>query len=117
MPDAAFLTTLLDSLKDQFVFVDTTHTIRCMNKAALAHYDEGAALIGRSVLDCHNAKSQQVIREVFAALQAGEDERFLGDDKKHRIYMRAVRDPAGKLLGYYERYEPSTKATTAAVCP
>ena len=45
MPDAALLTTLLDSLKDPFLFVDTNHVIRYMNKAAVAHYKEGAALM------------------------------------------------------------------------
>jgi hypothetical protein len=28
------------------------------------------------------------------------------DNEKHRIFMRAVRTPDGRLLGYYERYEP-----------
>ncbi|MFH1864627.1 MAG: hypothetical protein ABIK85_01965 [Candidatus Eisenbacteria bacterium] len=43
--------------------------------------------------------------EVLAALQAGEEERIIltGDEK--RIYMRAVRDESGELVGYYERYE------------
>jgi hypothetical protein len=32
--------------------------------------------------------------------------RLITDSPKHRIYMRAVRDADGKLIGYYERYEP-----------
>jgi PAS domain-containing protein len=112
MPDVALLATLLDSLKDSFLFADTSHTIRYMNKAARAHYKEGAALLGRSLLDCHNADSQRQIIEILAAFQAGEEERLIRDDEKHRIFMRAVRDPAGRLLGYYERYEPPrVKAT------
>ncbi len=31
---------------------------------------------------------------------------MITDDEKHRIYMRAVRNEQGELLGYYERYEP-----------
>ena len=114
MPDAAFLTALLDSLKDPFLFVDPGHTVRYMNKAAVAHYREGAALLGRSLLDCHNADSQRQIVEILAALEAGEEERLITDNAKHRIFMRAVRDPAGRLLGYYERYEPPTAKVSPA---
>ena len=106
MLDAAFLTALLDSLKDPFLFADTGHVIRYMNKSAIAHYKEGAALLGRSLLDCHNADSRKQIIEILAAFEAGEDERLITDNEKHRIFMRAVRDGAGRLLGYYERYEP-----------
>ncbi|UCC32360.1 MAG: PAS domain-containing protein, partial [Phycisphaerales bacterium] len=100
---------LLDSLKDPFVFVDTDHIIRYMNKAAIADFEEGVALIGRSVLDCHNENSQRQIIEILAAMRAGEDERLITDNEKQRIFMRAVRDPNGTLLGYYERYEPPAK--------
>lgn len=109
MPEAAFLATLLDSLKDPFLFADTGHTIRYMNKAAAAHYKRGAALLGRSLLDCHNADSQRQIIDILAAFEAGEEERRITDNEKHRIYMRAVRDSSGRLLGYYERYEPPVR--------
>ncbi len=42
-------------------------------------------------------------------MRAGEDERLITDNEKQRIFMRAVRDPNGTLLGYYERYEPPAK--------
>lgn len=106
MVDFAYLSAILDSMKDPVLVADTNHITRYMNKAAIAHYDEGTALIGRSLLDCHNAESQRVMHEVLAALQAGEDERLITDNEKHRIYMRAVRSPDGQLIGYYERYEP-----------
>jgi len=110
MPDdPAVLSALLDSLKDPVVFVDTTHTVRYINKAAEHHYQEGRTLLGRSIMACHNAASNAVIREVFAALENGEDERLITDSPKHRIYMRAVRDAGGKLIGYYERYEPPAR--------
>jgi DUF438 domain-containing protein len=100
------LAALLDSLIDPVLFADTGHTIRYMNKAAVAHYPEGTTLLGRSVIDCHNAESNATIREVFAAMQEGEEERLITDNAKHRIYMRAVRGEGGELLGYYERYAP-----------
>ena len=106
MPDAAFLAALLDSLKDPFLFADTTHIIRYMNRPAAAHYQEGTALLGRSLLDCHNAESCRRIVEIVKALESGQEECLITDNEKHRIYLRAVRDSAGRLLGYYERYEP-----------
>ena len=45
---------LLDSLKDPFVFCDTSHVIRYMNRAARERYAGKPAEIGRSIFDCHN---------------------------------------------------------------
>ena len=97
---------LLDSIKDPVVFVDLDHVIRFMNKAAVTHYREGRRLLGRSVFDCHNADSRRQIIEIVDAMRAGEEERLITDNEEHRIFMRAVRAPDGRLLGYYERYEP-----------
>jgi len=109
MIDATLMAALLDSLKDPLLLADTDHVIRYMNKSAIEYYDEGESLIGRSVLDCHNEQSQETIVEVLTAMHIGEEERLITDNEEHRIYMRAVRDADGQLLGYYERYEPPVK--------
>jgi PAS domain-containing protein len=107
MIDASFLAAILDSLKDPVLVADTEHVTRYMNKAAMAYYEEGAALLGRSLLDCHNDLSQQTMIDILAAMQAdGLEEQLITDNEKHRIYMRAVRGGDGQVLGYYERYEP-----------
>jgi PAS domain-containing protein len=100
---------VLDSLKDPLMFVDMDHIIRYMNRAAVEHFEAGEALLGTSLLDCHNEQSNKVILEVAAAFEAGENERLISDTDEHRIYMRAVRGPGGKVLGYYERYAPPGK--------
>jgi DUF438 domain-containing protein len=100
------LETFLDSLKDPFVFVDTDHVIRYMNKTAVNTFKSGAAHLGESIFACHNDHSCQIIREIFAKMQEGLEEQLITDNEKFRIFMRAVRDSSGKLLGYYERYEP-----------
>jgi len=97
---------LLDSLKDPFVFCDTTHVIRYMNQAAQKRYAGKPAEVGRSIFDCHNDESNAQIVQVTERLTLGEDEVLITDDERHRIYMRAVRDTDKTLLGYYERYEP-----------
>ena len=109
MTDVAILAALLDSLKDPILFADTDHVTRYMNAAAIAHYSGGEELIGRSLLDCHNEQSQQMMIEILAAMGEGEEERLITDTIEHRIYMRAVRSADGSLLGYYERYAPPVK--------
>jgi PAS domain-containing protein len=106
MTDASFLMAILDSLKDPILVADREHVTQYMNKAAMAHYKEGESLIGRSLLDCHNERAQRMMKEILAEMHEGLDERLITDDDERRIYMRVVRDAAGEVLGYYERYAP-----------
>jgi DUF438 domain-containing protein len=106
MVSASLMAAILDSLKDPILFADTEHVTRYMNKAAIAHYEQGESLVGRSLLDCHNERSQQMMIEILAEMHGGLDERLITDDDENCIYMRAVRDTDGQVLGYYERYEP-----------
>jgi DUF438 domain-containing protein len=106
MNDASLTAAILDSLKSPLLFADTMHVVRYMNEAAVAHYRGGDKLLGTSLLDCHNAESQAMIVEILAAMDEGEEERLTSESDEHRVYMRAVRSPDGKLLGYYEWYEP-----------
>jgi PAS domain-containing protein len=105
MVDRATLLAILDSVPDIILVADTNHVTRYMNQAAVAFYQGGADLIGRSLLDCHNEQSQREMIEILAAMHAGEQERLISQTDEKRVYMRAVRDPDGKVLGYYERYE------------
>ena len=111
MTNPSLLAAILDSLRDPVLFADTGHMIRYMNKAAIAHFDEGEALLGRSLFDCHNKRSCEIIVETLAAFERGEDERLITDKPEERIYMRAVRDSGGAVLGYYERYESRERTT------
>ncbi len=97
---------ILDSLVEPVLVGDAEHKVIYMNAAAASHYTGGESLMGTSLLDCHNENSQKVMIEVLAALQAGEEERIILDRPDKRIYMRAIRDESGKLVGYYERYAP-----------
>ena len=106
MVDAALLRAILDSFDTPVVFVTPDHIIRYMNKAAVAHFREGEALLGRSLMDCHDERSQAIIRETLVALRSRESERLISEKPEQRIYMRAVRNSSGEVIGYYERYEP-----------
>jgi hypothetical protein len=111
--DPQLLANILDSMKNPVLFADRGHTVRYMNRAAVQHYSQGEALLGSSLFDCHNANSGRIMREVFAEMEGGLDERLITDNERHRIYMRAVRDGDGGLLGYYERFEPPVKTAPA----
>ncbi len=106
MIDAGTMSAILDSLKEPILFADTQHVTRYMNRAAISFYEGGESLIGRSLLDCHNERSQKLMIEILASMRQGEEERLITDNEEHRIYMRAVRSEGSDLLGYYERYEP-----------
>ena len=108
MERISLLESLLDSLKNPLVFVETDHVIRYVNKAAKQHYDQGETLVGSSILDCHHEKSRVKILEVFEAMKNDERERLLADDGKRRVFMRAVKSDEGEMIGYYERFEPSS---------
>ncbi len=110
MVDADFLAAILDSLKDPVLVADPQHMTRYMNRAAIAYYEEGESLIGRSLLECHQEASQRMMIDILAAMHSeGLEEQLITDNEKHRIYMRAVRDKAGQVIGYYERYEPPAR--------
>jgi len=108
MSEPSWLEAILDSLSEPILVADTDHIIRYMNRAAIAHYKGGEALLGQSLLDCHNPCSQEVILRALEELRAGAEERLISENEERRVYMRAVRSTDGRLLGYYERYERRT---------
>ena len=44
MTDRTTLIAFIESLKDPFVFADTGHIIRYMNRAAIDNYDDGKVM-------------------------------------------------------------------------
>ena len=107
--EGRILSLLLDSWNKPVVFVDTDHRRQYMNGPARRHYSKWGDVIGKSIFDCHNELSGETIREVFARFAEGEREVMITDSPKHRVYMRAVRDEKGEVVGYYERYDPPSR--------
>jgi nitrogen-specific signal transduction histidine kinase len=108
MNDKSVLIAILNSIDHPVLFVDTDHMIRFSNTAADRYYGKlgYSDLLDKSIFDWHNSDSSRIIREVFQAFLEGEDERYLTtNDDGFKVYMQAVRDADGQLLGYYERYE------------
>lgn len=100
---------LLNSISSPIVFVDNDHVIQYMNKAAEIRYYQKrrySNLIGKSLFDCHNPKSENQIKQIHSKLLAGKNEIFLKvNDDNEKITVIAVRDNTGNLIGYYERFE------------
>ena len=104
--DNTFYESLLNSIKDPILVADIDHIVQYMNKAAIKHYEEGESLLGCNLLQCHNEESQKMMIEILSEMINGLDEKLITDSEKHRKFMRAVRNESGKLIGYFERYEP-----------
>jgi len=101
------LKAILDALDIEIVFVDTTHTIRFMNKYAVSNYKDrfGNDLIGKSIFNCHNDNSKRLILQGFLELSKGKDKVLVFENEKVKEYMVGVRNASGNLLGYFEIIE------------
>jgi len=102
------LSAILESLNVEIVFTDNDHIIRYMNAEARKHYyekDGYSDLIGKSLFDCHNPKSCEMIRALYKRLLQDEDVISISSQDNTRYSIIAVRDENRKLLGYYERNE------------
>ena len=82
-----------------------------MNPAACKSYEKygGEDLVSKSILDCHNEHSAAAIKTVAAAFEKNPklNRVFTFHNKKQNkdVYMIALRDETGELLGYYEKHE------------
>ena len=112
--DLRLLSLLLDSWNKPVVYVDTEHIIRYMNRPAMRNYSKWGNVIGKSIFECHNQRSREIMERAFVRLTDGEKEVMIIDSEKHRVYMRGVKDEDGELVGYYERYDPPSHGQKGA---
>ena len=112
-----YFKSIIDQDRCAVVVCDLQHTILYMNPAAAAQYEAwgGAALLGKSLLDCHNAASCAAIQKVVDWFgESAEHNRVFthhNDRKNKDVYMVALRDETGTLIGYYEKHEFRTPET------
>lgn len=106
-----FFRSVLEEDRCPVVLCGLDHTILYMNPAACTQYHKwgGAGLLGRSLLDCHNADSNEKIARVldwFRADRANDRVYTAHNAKQNKdVYMIALRDESGELIGYYEKHE------------
>ena len=99
------------------VICNLEHTIIYMNPVAIERYKKwgGRKLIGKSLLDCHNEQSKKQIENVLYWFQESKKHNriytFHNEKEQKDVYMIALRDEDGTLIGYYEKHEYRKKET------
>lgn len=112
-----FFKSIVDGDMMPVVVCNTEHEIIYMNPTAIQRYAKrgGAELIGKSLLDCHNAESNEKIKAVLDWFRKSPENNriftFHNPKENKDVYMIALRDDDGNLIGYYEKHEVRTPDT------
>lgn len=110
---------IIDSDLQPIVICNTQHDIIYMNFAAVQRYSKYGEkkLIGRSIFACHNERSCKIIKSVVEWFNESTANNrvytFHNVNDNRDVYMIALRDDIGKLIGYYEKHESRQPETTA----
>lgn len=108
---AKYLKSIIDQDKCSVVICNLEHEIIYMNPAAAAHYGKrgGQTLTGKSLLDCHNPQSVEMIHKTVSWFAESSSHNriytFHNEKENKDVYMVALRDDDGTLIGYYEKHE------------
>lgn len=112
-----FFKSVVDQDRAAVVLCDLEHTIIYMNPAAGERYARrgGMALVGQSLLDCHDPRSNEMIQKVVAWFAESPAHNliytFHNEKESKDVYMVALRDGSGALIGYYEKHEYRNRET------
>lgn len=112
-----FFKSIIDMDIMPVVICDLEHTIVYMNPVAAERYSKrgGYSLVGKSLLDCHNEKSNIIIKKVVEWF--GKDKNnnriftYHNPKENKDVYMISLRNDNGELIGYYEKHESRTAET------
>ena len=114
-----FLKSIIDSDEAPIVVCDINHTVVYMNPAAKARYHTD--LTGKSIKVCHNAESnEKIVAVINWFLKSRENNKVYTsrNDKENKdVYMIALRDECGELIGYYEKHEYRNRETAPLYGP
>lgn len=112
-----YFKSIIDMDRCAVVVCNLSHEIIYMNPAAEARYMKygGAALVSKSLLDCHNAVSGEMIQKVIDWFQEDTSHNIIYTSRNEKenkdVYMVALRDEDGTLIGYYEKHEYRDRET------
>ncbi len=112
-----YFKSVIDQDKSAVVICNLEHEIIYMNPAAIQRYEKqgGQALVGRSLLDCHSPHSCELIKKVILWFAESEehDRIYTSYNEKENkdVYMVALRNDDGSLIGYYEKHEYRNRET------
>lgn len=112
-----YFKSIIDMDQCAVVLCNLVHEIIYMNPAAIKRYARrgGQALLGRSLLDCHGTESGEMIQKVVDWFQADPTHNIIytscNEKENKDVYMVALRDDDGSLIGYYEKHEYRNRET------
>ena len=112
-----FFKSIIDQDRCAVVICNLEHEIIYMNPTAVERYAKrgGAELVGKSLMDCHNPQSVEKIRKVVAWFAQSRENNivytYYNEKENKDVYMIALRDEDGTLIGYYEKHEYRNRET------
>lgn len=110
-----YFKSIIDEDRCPVVICNLEHKIIYINPSAAERYKKsgGLDLVGKSLLDCHNLESSQMINRVVAWFKESKEHNriytFYNEKENKDVYMIALRDENGTLIGYYEKHEYRNK--------
>lgn len=117
-----YFKSILDQDTAAVVVCNMEHKIIYMNPASCRHYARfgGESLFGKNLLDCHNPRSRELICKVLdwfrADMTHNRVHTFYNSKENKDVYMIALRDQEGSLIGYYEKHEYRDRDETPLYC-
>ena len=106
-----YFKSIIDGDRCPVVICNLKHEIIYMNPAAVERYAKrcGAGLVGSSLLDCHGPGSAGMIQRAADWFGRSRANNIIYTSRIERenkdVYMVALRDGDGRLIGYYEKHE------------
>ena len=114
---SVFFKSVIDMDTAAVVICNLEHDIVYMNPAAAERYKKhgGFELVGKSLLDCHTPAANEKIKQVVDWFAKSPDNNrvytFYNEKENKDVYMIALRDDSGALIGYYEKHEYRNRET------
>ena len=112
-----FFKSVIDQDRCAIVICNLEHEIIYMNPTAVERYAKrgGAELVGKSLMNCHNPQSAEKIHKVVAWFAQSRENNIIytyyNEKENKDVYMIALRDGDGTLIGYYEKHEYRNRET------
>lgn len=104
-----FFKSVIDQDRAAVVICNLRHEMIYLNPAAVERYKKHGDLLGKSLFDCHSPKSNETIKRVVEWFAEDKSHNIIytfHNEKENRdVYMVALRDENGTLIGYYEKHE------------
>ena len=105
---------VMEQDKSPVVICDMDSVVVYMNPAAISRYHKD--ITGRNIRECHPPEANAKIDKVLDWFRKSTDNNIVytyrNDEENKDVYMVALRDDIGTLIGYYEKHEYRNRETS-----